>query len=146
MISIVDRMNALLDKYSNSTKKSMTQPRKKDFGWTRLQHWNAPAADQDAYLEAVKAYENRPRNQPGKAANNQPHESWNDVLRLFNPSDPTRSQGAFCRWAEINPATFSGWKRKPLRPDVEKWIKEWEYVGDGLGLDGSFNTMQYVEK
>lgn len=70
------------------------------------------------------------------------HESWNKVLELFDSTNPQRSQGAFCRWSGVKPATFSNWKNKPLTDDVERWILEWHWIGDGEGLDGSMNTNQ----
>jgi len=57
------------------------------------------------------------------------HESWNEVLKLFNPNDKERSQGAFCRWSGINRTSFSSKQVKPLRDDMERFILEWDAKG-----------------
>jgi hypothetical protein len=54
------------------------------------------------------------------------HPSWNEVLKLFDSSNPQRSQGAFCRWAGLNRASFSSKQVKPLGDDMERWILEWD--------------------
>ena len=51
--------------------------------------------------------------------------SWNEVLKLFDSSNPQRSQGAFCRWAGINRTSFSSKQVKPLGDDMERFILEW---------------------
>lgn len=53
------------------------------------------------------------------------HESWNEILKHFDSSKSQRSQGAFCRWANLNPASFSSWKTKPLKDNLERFILEW---------------------
>jgi len=53
------------------------------------------------------------------------HKSWNEILKHFDSSNPERSQGAFCRWANINPSSFSSKKVKPLGDDMERFILEW---------------------
>lgn len=57
------------------------------------------------------------------------HESWNEVLKLFDSSNPQRSQGAFCRWAGVNRASFSTKQVKPLGDDMERFILEWAAKG-----------------
>jgi len=47
------------------------------------------------------------------------------VLKLFDSSNPQRSQGAFCRWAGINRTSFSSKQVKPLGDDMERFILEW---------------------
>lgn len=112
----------------------MKRPTKSQFGWTTNGHWIN--GDQDAYYDALKDWENRPFVAGGRPRSRPIHESWNEVLKLFNPNDPTRSQRAFCAWAGINPATFSSWQTKPIT-HVENWILEWHWIGDG-----STNTNQ----
>jgi len=57
------------------------------------------------------------------------HPSWEEVLKLFNPNDKERSQGAFCRWSGINRTSFSSKQVKPLRDDMERFILEWDAKG-----------------
>jgi len=102
----------------------MKQPTKKQFGWTTNGHWIS--GDQDAYYDALKDWENRPFSVGGRPRNRPIHESWNEVLKLFNPNDPTRSQRAFCMWAGIKPASFSSKQCKPLGDDMERFILEWD--------------------
>jgi hypothetical protein len=58
------------------------------------------------------------------------HPSWIEILKHFDSSNPQRSQGAFCRWANLNPASFSSWKVKPLSDDLERFILEWVSIFD----------------
>lgn len=84
---------------------------------------------------------------PGRArsAERPIHPSWADYVKHFNPTDPTRSQGAFCRWSGIRSSSLSAAKRKPITDRMELKISEWLemlWIGDGEGLDGSWNTNQ----
>jgi hypothetical protein len=107
----------------------MKQPTKKQFGWTTNGHWIN--GDQDAYYDALKDWENRPFSIGGRPrSSTRPiHESWNEILELFNPNDKERSQGAFCRWSGIDRASFSSKQCKPLRDDTERFILEWDAKG-----------------
>ena len=112
---------------------------KSEFGWSRANGWlHGDEASYNNAVATLKKYGSR----PGRARTHDVHPSWTDYVTHFDPTNPERSQGAFCRWADIKPATFSNWKNKPLRDDVERWILEWHYIGDGQGLDGSMNTNQ----
>ena len=95
---------------------------KSEFGWNRRTGWLH--GDEASYNNAVELMKTV---QPGRARTRPVHESWNKVLQLFDSTNPQRSQGAFCRWAGIKPATFSNWKNKPLTDDVERFILEWEF-------------------
>ena len=55
------------------------------------------------------------------------HPSWSEVLKHFDSTNPLRSQGAFCRWAKVNRASFSTWKTKELHEDsaLKRWIILW---------------------
>ena len=122
----------------------MKQPTKSAFGWTTNGHWIN--GDQDAYYDALKDWENRPFVAGGRPRTRPIHESWNEVLKLFNPNAPTRSQRAFCAWVNVNPASFSTWQTKPISDIMEQMIRKWHQIGDGEGLDGSQNTNQYRVK
>lgn len=121
----------------------MKKPNAKAYGqdnelWERggKKAYEAAVKNWEAYVRKYGAIQNK----PGRQRTRPIHESWNEALKFFDSSNPQRSQGAFCRWAGIKPATFSNWKNKPLTDDVERWILEWDYIGDGQGLDGSQNT------
>lgn len=109
---------------NNRTISDMKKPTKSAFGWTTNGHWIN--GDQDAYYDALKDWENRPFVAGGRPRTRPIHESWNEVLDLFNPNDLMCSQRAFCAWADINRGTFSSWQVKPLTDDVERFILEWE--------------------
>lgn len=105
------------------------KPLKRDFGWRRLSNWEH--GDLDGYLIALKQWEETPRAAiPGRLRKVPIHTSWTPYLVHFNPSDPTRSQGAFARWLGVNPATVSAAKRKPITPnmayDIEAWAQSME--------------------
>ena len=122
----------------------MKKPNAKAYGQdNELWEKGGKKAYESAYLKWV---EYREKYGQGHKRVHPIHESWNKVLQLFDSTNPKRSQGAFCRWADIKPATFSNWKNKPLSDDVERWILEWAYIGDGQGLDGSQNTNQHRVK
>lgn len=84
---------------------------------------------------------------PGRArsAERPIHPSWADYVTYFDPTNPERSQNAFCRWAGMRPSSLSAAKRKPITDRMELKISEWLemlWIGDGEGLDGSWNTNQ----
>jgi hypothetical protein len=94
---------------------------KTDFGWNRRTGWRH--GNEEGYNNLVKLWSNRPK---GRQRTRPIHPSWEEVLKLFNPNDKERSQGAFCRWAGINRASFSSKQVKPLLSHVENWILEWD--------------------
>lgn len=82
---------------------------------------------------------------PGRARTHDVHPSWSDYVAHFDPTNPERSQGAFCRWSGIRASSLSAAKRKPITDRMELKISEWLemlWIGDGEGLDGSWNTNQ----
>jgi hypothetical protein len=95
-----------------------------DFGWSRRTGWLH--GDEAAYDSCVRMWANRPK---GRERTRPIHPSWEEVLKLFNPNDKERSQGAFCRWAGINRASFSSKQVKPLGDDMERFILEWDAKG-----------------
>ena len=68
---------------------------------------------------------NETKRLPGRARTHDVHPSWIDYIAHFNPSDPTRSQGAFCRWSGIRPSYLSAAKRKPITDRIELKLSEW---------------------
>lgn len=107
----------------------MKKPTRADFGYNKNKLKGWADGDIKGYMAAVFAWENRPKTTTGGRQRSRPiHPSWSEVLKHFDSNDLTRSQGAFCRWAKVNRASFSSWQTKPLRDDVERWILEWEYI------------------
>jgi len=104
----------------------MKKPTRSDFGWTRLRGWKS-SDDIDRWSSALYEWENQPRSAGGRPRSSvrKIHESWIEILKHFDSSNPQRSQNAFCRWGNLNPASFSSWKVKPLRDDLERFILEW---------------------
>lgn len=97
---------------------------KSDFGWNRRTGWLH--GNEEGYNNLVKLWQNRPK---GRERTRPIHPSWEEVLKLFDPNDKERSQGAFCRWAGIGRAAFSGKQCKPLGDDMERFILEWDAKG-----------------
>jgi len=64
---------------------------------------------------------------PGRArsAERPIHPSWADYVAHFDPTNPYRSQGAFCRWAGIRPSSLSAAKRKPITGRIELLVSQW---------------------
>lgn len=62
---------------------------------------------------------------PGRARTHEVHQSWADYVAHFDPTNPERSQGAFCRWAGMRTSSMSAAKRKPITGRVELLISEW---------------------
>ncbi len=62
---------------------------------------------------------------PGRARTHDVHPSWNGYIENFDPTDPTRSQGAFCRWSGIRASSLSSAKRKPITNVIEVKLSEW---------------------
>lgn len=89
---------------------------KSEFGWNRRTGWLH--GDEASYNNAVALMKTV---QPGRQRIRPIHPSWNEVLKHFDSNDSTRSQGAFCRWAGINRATFSSWQLQ----EVKKWVPDY---------------------
>lgn len=120
----------------------MKKPNPKAYGKdNELWEKGGKEAYEKAYLKWVE-YRTKYGSQSGRVRLRPIHPSWEPVLQNFDSTDPQRSQGAFCRWANLNRGTFSAMQIKPIKPEIEKLINKWLYVGDGQGLDGSMNTNQ----
>ena len=115
---------------------------KSEFGWNRRTGWlHGDEASYNNAVATLKKYGAK----PGRSRTHDIHPSWNGYIENFNPTDPTRSQGAFCRWSGIRSSSLSAAKRKPITDRMELKISEWLemlWIGDGEGLDGSWNTNQ----
>ncbi len=101
---------------------------KSDFGWNRRTGWLH--GNEEGYNNLVKLWQNRPK---GRERTRPIHPSWEGYLDNFNPNDPTRSQGAFCRWAGIRSSSLSAAKNKPITDKMElklsEWIEEFQKLG-----------------
>lgn len=62
---------------------------------------------------------------PGRARTHNIHPSWLLYVDEFDPTDPTRSQGAFCRWAGLNRGTFSAMQCKAIPMHVVELVGAW---------------------
>ena len=93
---------------------------KTDFGWSRRTGWLH--GDEAAYNACVRMWENRPK---GRERTRPIHPSWNDYLKYFNPNNPTRSQGAFCRWSGMATNSVSSAKCKQISPRMAEKISIW---------------------
>jgi len=97
---------------------------KSEFGWNRRTGWLH--GDEASYNNAVALMKTV---HPGRHRTRPIHPSWETVLKHFNSSDPTRSQGAFCRWANLNRATFSAMQCKPIPIHVVELVGVWDAQG-----------------
>ena len=102
----------------------MKKPTRTDFGWTRQHGWGS-REDIDRWSDALCAWENRGRIQPGRARSYPVHPSWNEYLPYFISTNPTRSQGAFCRWAGLSTAYVSAAKNKRITKAIEEKLSTW---------------------
>lgn len=108
----------------------MKKPLRSEYGYSKKIGWQ-DEEKRDLYDAALLQWYNRPRTTTGGRQRTRPiHPSWEEVLKLFDPSNPQRSQGAFCRWAGLKRASFSTWQTKPLLMHVENWILEWEFYAN----------------
>lgn len=69
--------------------------------------------------------QNETKRLPGRARTHDVHLSWADYVAHFDPTNPERSQGAFCRWAGMRPSSLSAAKRKPITNRVELLVSQW---------------------
>lgn len=100
----------------------MKKPQKEDYGWNEETGWTQ--GDKARFEYDVKTWEIvRPK--LGKQRIRPIHPSWSDYVAHFNPNDPTRSQGAFCRWAGIRSSSLSAAKNKPITDKMELKLSEW---------------------
>lgn len=105
----------------------MKKPNPKNYGLdTALWKQGGKKAYENARLKWVEYREKygivagRPR-----SAERPIHESWADYVAHFDPTNPTRSQGAFCRWAGLSPAYVSAAKNKRITKAIEEKLSEW---------------------
>ena len=105
----------------------MKKPLRSEFGYSKKTGWQ-DERDRDLYDAALLQWYNQPK-KPGRQRTRPVHTSWEEILKLFNPNDKERSQGAFCRWSGINRASFSSKQVKPLGDDMERFILEWDAKG-----------------
>ena len=105
----------------------MKKPNAKAYGLdNELWEKGGKKAYEAAYLqwaEYCAKYETK--RLPGRARTRPVHESWNDYIEHFDPRNPQRSQGAFCRWSHVNRATFSSMQTRQITIDVEELISVW---------------------
>ena len=97
---------------------------KSEFGWNRRTGWLH--GDEASYNNAVALMKTV---QPGRQRTRPIHPSWNDVLQNFDSTNPQRSQGAFCRWANLNRGTFSAMQCKAIPMHVAELIGAWNAQG-----------------
>ena len=95
---------------------------KSEFGWSRAAGWLH--GDEAAYNTCV-AMNKKHASKPGRARQYPAHPSWNEYLPYFISTDPTRSQGAFCRWAGLSTAYVSAAKNKRIAKAIEEKLSEW---------------------
>lgn len=93
---------------------------KSEFGWNRRTGWLH--GDEASYNNAVALMKTF---KPGRQRTRPIHPSWNEVLKFFDSTNPTRSQGAFCRWADLNRGAFSAMQCKQITPNIEYDIAAW---------------------
>lgn len=104
----------------------MKKPNPKAYGLdNELWQKGGKKAYEAAYLKWAE-YRQKYGINPGRTRTRPIHPSWNEVLSLFDSSNPERSQGAFCRWSGIDRAAFSAKQCKPLGGDMERFILEWD--------------------
>ena len=108
----------------------MKKPTKSSFGWTVNGRW--ATGNRDGYFNALKAWEGRKHGTGGRPRSpGRPiHESWQPYMELFDSSNPTRSQGAFCRFTGVERSVLSNalsngmsdkWKGR-----IEVWVEHLE--------------------
>ena len=97
---------------------------KSEFGWNRRTGWLH--GDEASYNNAVALMKTV---QPGRQRTRPIHPSWSEVLKHFDSNDPQRSQGAFCRWANLNRGTFSAMQCKPIPMHIVELVGVWNAQG-----------------
>jgi hypothetical protein len=84
----------------------------------------------EEYHAAIEAHKNRVPKPPGRTRTKPLHPSWEPYDALFNRNNPTRSQGAFARWAGLATTSVSSAKYKPISvrmaEKISIWIEELE--------------------
>lgn len=111
----------------------MKKPLRSEFGYSKKTGWQDDR-DRDLYDAALLQWYNQPR-QMGKARTRPIHPSWEPILQHFDSTNPLRSQGAFCRWADFNRGTFSAMQCKPIEPIIAAYINAWVENWDKPEID-----------
>lgn len=93
---------------------------KSEFGWNRRTGWLH--GDEASYNNAVALMKTV---QPGRQRTRPIHPSWEPVLKHFDSTNSTRSQGAFCRWADLNRGTFSAMQCKSIPMHIAELVGIW---------------------
>jgi len=107
----------------------MKKPNPKAYGLdNELWQKGGKKAYEGAYLKWAE-YRQKYGINPGRTRTRPIHESWKEVLQLFDSSNPLRSQGAFCRWAGLKRATFSAMQCKPLPIHIAELVGVWNAQG-----------------
>lgn len=101
----------------------MKKPLRSEYGYSKKTGWQ-DERDRDLYDAALLQWYNQPR-QIGKARTSPIHPSWEPVLKHFDSTNSTRSQGAFCRLAGLNRGTFSAMQCKPLPIHIAELVGVW---------------------
>lgn len=107
----------------------MKKPNPKAYGLdNELWQKGGKKAYESAYLKWAE-YRQKYGINPGRTRTRPIHESWNEVLSLFDSSNSQRSQGAFCRWSRIDRAAFSAKQCKPIELHIVELIGAWNAQG-----------------
>ena len=105
----------------------MKEPNESDYGFTDEKGWPSWESEYE-FLKAYRIWDKQrktPKESGGRPRTRHIHPSWSEVLKHFDSTNPQRSQGAFCRWADLNRGTFSAMQCKPLSDDMEQKISVW---------------------
>lgn len=103
----------------------MKKPNPKAYGQdNELWQKGGKEAYEKAYLKWAE-YRTKYGSQSGRVRLRPIHPSWSNVLKHFDSTNPQRSQGAFCRWADLNRGTFSAMQCKPLPMHIAELVGVW---------------------
>lgn len=106
----------------------MKKPNPKAYGEdNELWDKGGKEAYEKAYLKWAE-YRTKYGSQSGRVRMRPIHPSWESVLKHFDSTNPQRSQGAFCRWADLNRGTFSAMQCKAIEQWVIEKIASWVVV------------------
>ena len=105
----------------------MKKPNAKAYGLdNELWEKGGKKAYEAAYLQWVEYYSTyETKRLPGRRRDSPIHPSWADYVAHFDPTNPERSQGAFCRWSGIQASSLSAAKRKPIPLHLEELLSAW---------------------
>ena len=107
----------------------MKKPNPKAYGQdNELWEKGGKEAYEKTYLKWVE-YRTKYGIQSGRVRLRPIHTSWNGTLENFDSTNPQRSQGAFCRWAGLNRATFSAMQCKSIPMHIAELVGVWNAQG-----------------